>query len=162
MINKKGSLPLELILVVVVLFGFGLIAFLAKDIMTDVNTEIQADASISADAKTQSANMTTRIPTIFDAGFILIFILLWIAVLVFGYQIDTYPIYFIVALILLVISIGIALAIESSYTDLLEDDTFSSMPNDFPLTNFILSRLGLVITIMGASLLIVLYGKIRQ
>jgi hypothetical protein len=161
MTSKKGSLPLELLVVIVVLFGFTIMAFLGKNIIDDLNTDIQSDADMSAQAKSTSSSMATRLPSIFDAGLALIFILLWIAVLILGFQIDVQPAYFVVALIFLIIVIGIAFLIDNAYTEVIGDEIFSSMPTYFPMTNFIMDKLGIIIALMGGSLLIVLYGKMR-
>ena len=161
MLYKKGSLPLELLVIVVLLFGFVLFAFLGKDIADDLNTDIQADNDISARAKTTSASMTTRLPTVFDGGFVLIFILCWIGVLILGYNVDISTGYMVLAIILLVITIGIAMFIDNAYSDMLEDDDLSTMPVSFPMTNFILDNLFLFVAAMGGSLIMVLYGKMR-
>ena len=158
-LNKKGSLPLELLLIIVLLFGFALVIFISKNIVTDLNTDIQADPDLSTAVKTNSANMSNRFSSIFDAGFILMFILCWIAVLFFAYNIDTYPAFFIISIVFLVIVLMIANAIQSGYADFLTDSDFTSMATSFPMTNFILSNLTLVIAVMGVSLIMVLYGK---
>jgi hypothetical protein len=161
MIHKKGSLPLELLVVVVLLFAFGLMIFLSKNIVDDLNADIQSDSDLSADAKSNSQSLTTRLPTVFDGAFVLIFILLWIGVLVLGYQVDISPAYFVLAIILLLVTVGIAMLIDNAYTDSLTDSDFSDMATSFPMTNFILDKLGVVIAVMGGSLLIVLYGKMN-
>ena len=157
--NKKGSLPLELLLVLVILFGFALIVFISKTLVDDINTDIQADTDISQVAKTNSANMAARLPTIFDAGFVLLFVLMWIAILFFGYNIDTYPAFFIISIVFLIIVIMIASNIESGYNEFMTDSDFSSMSTSFPMTNFILTHLTVTIAIMSVSLIMVLYGK---
>ena len=159
--NKKGSLPLELFAIIIVLFGFGIIAFMSKDILDDLNTDIQADPDLSNQTKSTTQSLTTRLPSVFDGAFILIFILLWIAVLVLGYQIDIMPVYFVLAIILLIIAVGVAMAINNAYTEFIGDSEFTLMPTYFPMTNFILDNLAVVIAVIGTSLMIVLYGKMR-
>lgn len=157
--KKRASAPLEILFFIVLLFGFGIIAFVSKDVIDGLNTEIQSDTELSASAKNISSSLTTRLPTIMDGGFILIFALLWIALLVSAYLIDVQPIFMVVSIIFFVISIVIGIGINDAYNEIILDSQFSTMPTYYPATNFILSNLVLVVGIVGFSLILVLYGK---
>ena len=159
--GKKGSLPLELLVVVIVLFAFGLFIFLGKTLIDDLDADVQADPDLSAQAKSTSSTLKTRLPNVFDGGLALVFVLLWIGILIMGYMNDVSGGYFILAVILLAITIGIAMMIDNAYSDVISDEDFNDMPTYFPMTNFILDNLALIIAVMGGSLLIVLYGKMN-
>lgn len=152
---------LDVVTIIVVIFVFALVAWIGYTFLKDINTDLQADADLSADAKAVSSNITTRFPAIFDAGFMLILFLLWVAILISSYLIDTNPVFFMVSIIVFAIAILVAMAVNSGYSEMLTDSDFSSFSTDFPMSHFILNNIVWVTLIVGLSIGVVLYGKNR-
>jgi hypothetical protein len=159
--NKKGFTIGDTLMVLLVVFVFVIAMFVGKLVVDDLNADIQADSDISAEAKAASNDLTVRYPALFDGAVVLIFVLLYILVLVASYQIDTYPIFFAVTLILLAFAIIAGMFVQDFYTDIIGDAVFSGIENSFPMTNFLLSNIVMVILVVGFSVAFVLYAKSR-
>lgn len=159
--NKKG-LGLEILFIIVIVFAMALVVFMGKSLVDDLNTDIQNDADFSAEAKAVSSDVQSRYPAIMDAAVIFLYIMIWIAILISAYVIDTHPVFFIVSLIVIVITLIVSLSISDGYTDIVADGDFSTMPDTFPMINFLLSNLFALTIVQGFSVIIVLYGKYRQ
>jgi hypothetical protein len=157
----KKKAQLELLFMIAVLFMIGLVAFVGYRMFTEINTDMQADNTISAEAKAASSSLYSRFPSIFDSGFIFVFVIIWISILVSSYFIDSSPAFFIISLILFAFTIVVALGLNEGYEAILQDSEFSTYNTVFPMTNYIISNLPLVAVIVGFSILIVLYAKAR-
>ena len=155
--NKRGQV--EVLFLIVVAFAFALTIFIGYKFINELNTNIQTDGDATAEAKAASLNATSRYPNIFDGGFIMFFILVWIAILVSAWFIDTSPIFFIVSLIVFVFTLIVSFALTDVYTEFLTDADFLGFNTTFPMVNFVLSNLGVFCLVIGFSLIVVLYGK---
>lgn len=160
--NKKGNVASGSITIIILVFAIALFSFAGYNIMKDLNSEIQSDADMGTTAKNTSQNLTTRMPTIFDGGIMLLFVLLWIGTLVSAYLIDTSPVFFIVSVIVFVIVLIFAFALGNVYDELILDAEFSDVPTDFPMTNFLLGNIKIMIVVVGFSIMMVLYSKFRS
>jgi hypothetical protein len=157
--HKKGQL--EVLFLIVIAFAFALTVYIGYKFINDLNTNLQSDGDMTAEAKAASLAVTSRYPSIFDAGVIMFFSLVWIAILVSAWFIDTSPIFFIVSLIVFVFTILVSFALSDVYSEFLLDADFVGFNTAFPMINFILGNLGLFCLVVGFSLMVVLYGKSR-
>ena len=157
--SKKGQT--EVLFLIVIAFAFALTIYIGYKFINELNNEIQADADSTTEAKAASLAVTSRYPTIFDAGFIMFFVFVWIAILVSAWFIDTHPIFFIVSIIVFVFTIIVALALTETYTEFLLDADFVGFNTTFPMINFILNNLALFTLFIGFSVIVVLYGKAK-
>ena len=65
----------------------------------------------------------------------------------------------VVSVILLAIVLFLGAMISNAYDDIVGDDDFSSFTTNFPMSNFVLAHLVQFILAIGATIIIVLYGK---
>lgn len=157
--NKRGQM--DVLFIVVILFALALVVFIGNKFLGELNTAIQTDSDSTAEAKAASADITARYPAIFDAGFIMFFVLVWIAILISAWFIDTTPMFFIAALIVLAFTVIVGISLNEAYSELITDSEFNTVNTTFPMIHFILNNLALVTIIVGFSVLVVLFGKAR-
>jgi len=160
--RKKGSIGLETLFLIVVVFAMALTVFMGKSLVDDLNADIQGDSDFSAEAKAVSLDVQTRYPLVMDGAVIFLYVMVWIAILISAYVIDTHPVFFIVSLIVIVITLIVALSISDGYTELMTDADFSTMPTSFPMIHFLLSNLFILTVLQAFSVAVVLYGKYRS
>lgn len=159
--NKKSNAVVETITVLVVLFVFAFAAIYGFRIMSTLNEEIQADADFSTEGKEIMDSTTASYPSWFDGGFLFVFILLWIAVLIGAFWIDTHPIFFIVTILLLMFIMYLGMVLSNNYTEVMESDDMITYSDQFPITNFIFNNMFIVVSAVGVSIALVMFAKMR-
>lgn len=159
--NKKGNAIIEWIFIIIVVFIFGLIVLLNFDWYDEVYPEMVADLQENG-AINESIEaldtVHTDFPVVFDGLVLFVLVGLWIAVLVGAFLIDVHPVFFVVAVFILVISLIIALVLNNGVQDLLDDDVIS-VEDSFPITIWIFNNLFIISCVVSFSILIVLFGK---
>ena len=159
---KRGNSVVDSILFVVIIVVFAIIIVIGYKVLSDLNAEIQADEDMDVNAKAVSSTITTKYPKVFDAGFVLAFVLLWIVVIVASFNLPTHPIYFGVSLFLMVFVVFIGGALANFYDDITTDDDLSSAATEFPMINWIMEHLLHLTIVITASIMLTLYGKNRM
>lgn len=149
----------DILLVMIVLVAFAMISIFGHQTFSLINDDIQSDADLSTTAKTTSSNLEARYPATLDGAFAIMFVLFWIFLIVSSFLIDSHPIFFIISIILLLGAFVVAMVLSNSYQELMSDSDISSFGDQFPITNFIIGNLLLVVIAIGFSVVIVLYGK---
>ena len=157
--SKKGFFG-PAITIVIALFIMGLLAIVSYNIFTDLNSDIQADADISTDAKAMSSSLHARFPSTMDGAFLFVFILLWILLLVSIWFFDSNPLFAIIVLIVLIILL-IAAGMFSNFWEEMATTTDFDFASSFPSTYFILNNFLLVMSVVSISAFITLYMKSR-
>lgn len=157
--HKKAQI--EVLFIIVILFCFALVIFIGHKFINELNDAIQNDGDSTAEAKAASQDATARYPSIFDAGFITFFILVWVAILVSAWFIDTNPMFFIASILVFGFTLIVAFGLNEAYTEFITDADFITVSSTFPMINFIIGNLGLITAAIAFSVIIVLYGKSR-
>lgn len=159
--NKKGNAVSDTLLVVVVLFIFSIMAVVSYNIYHDLNTQLQADDTISNTTKETLQDLDDSYPDMFDQAIGIALVLFWIFALGSSLFIDTHPLFFIVSLVLLVSILFVAGVMANTYEELVQDTDLGTGYTEFPITNWIFSHyveLGIIIMF---TIGIALYGKSR-
>ena len=112
---KRGNLFLDLMMVMLVLTGMAIIGFVAYNVLSDLNTDIQNDPDLGTRTKNVSSTLSANFPTFMDGAFLLTFILLWIFLIVSSVLIDTHPMFMVVTIILLLFAFGIVMMVGNSF-----------------------------------------------
>lgn len=159
--SKRGNTALDVILVLVALFGLAIFSVIGFVIFNDINTDLQAEADLSTTTKTTVSDLNTRYPSFMDGAFILALILLWALVVVASFNIDTHPIFFIFMVILLGVLLFVGAEVSNVFQDITADTEYNSAMDSFPMTSFVMNNLLMFIIAIGASSLLALYGKSR-
>ena len=146
------------ILIIVVVAGIVMMAFYKP--ATEINEEFQKDTTIDQSAKDTMQVTMNKYPSFFDGLLLTMLILLWIAVLVSAFMIDSHPAFFVVSLLLLIVLMIAGAIIGNGLEEISGDSAMSSA--SFPITTYIFSHFLLVLFIVGMSLMLVIYAKSRS
>lgn len=157
--SKRGQLAAELLFLVIFLMAMGLTLILSHKTQTDINTEIQADPTMNAEAKASMQTVTTNYPSTWDNGMVILIVLFWVFLLVSAYYIDTHPVFFIINLVIIIILLSVVIIIANAYTDVTGDADLATYAADFPKLAFLMSHIIILITVMALSTGVVLYAK---
>ena len=160
--GRKGNVAIDVIIIIIILFGFALAGIFTNMITADMNTAIQADTSISAEGKTLMQEHTASFPNLVNDLFLFIFIGLWLVMLITAWYADTNPIFLIFTIILLTIVTVVGMNISNTYQEIIADVDVMTSADMFPNINLIMSNLATVIVVIGFSVVLVLFGKSRS
>ncbi len=159
--SKKGNVALDLIILIIVIFSFATAGVFLNLMMSEMNTSIQNDTSISVEGKALMQEKTTGFPILVENLFLLIFFGLWVVMLITAWFADTHPIFFIFTAILIVFVTIIGMNVSNTYQEITADAALTASADMFPNINFIMGNLGVVLLVMGFSVIMVLFGKSR-
>lgn len=157
--KKKGSTPLDVLVGVIMFLAFAVTAVFAFKVLSEINTEIQADDDLGNFTKQNMAGVTTHFPSYMDNAFLMMVILFWIFIIVTSFFIDTYPVFFIISFLFLVFVFIIGMYLSNTYEDIMSDGDISTFADSFPKINWIMSHLLLVIMVIGVSSALALYAN---
>lgn len=157
--SKKGNFLLDTMLVVVILIALGLVGVIAYQIMGDVNTELQQDDDLSDLSKERLQEVEDYMPPVLDGLYVFAFILLWVFLLVSSYFLNTHPIFFLVVVLVLSVVIFVGASLSNFYQDFIAEEDVAIAASSFPMSNFIISNIALVIVAIGFSVAFTLYAK---
>ncbi len=72
--SKRGNSPLELITIILIITALAIGSIFAMKVFDDVNTDIQADDSMGADAKAISSSLYSKYPSTLDSAIMMAFV----------------------------------------------------------------------------------------
>lgn len=159
--SKKGNVALDAMFYFLGVIVFIVIAVTGYYIFGEMNNEVQSDADMATEAKTQMSNINTGYPIWFDYGVATIVGLLWILVLVASFFVDTHPIFFIVSIFVLMIVIFAVYSVMGGIDDFFADADIATAYAAFPISSFIIDNIEKLVALIGFSIAIVLYGKYK-
>lgn len=150
----------DIIIIAVVLFAVGITSFFAVDIGHRVNTNLLAintiNQSTTATAVITSAdtaiNMTDYIYLAFFIGF-------FISIIIFGWIVGGQPILAPIYFFVLVLFTFVAVILQEVYKDIAQNPQVIGSIANMPITNFILSNLGMFMAIFGLIGIVIMYAK---
>lgn len=160
--NKKGNAVTDSLTVMIVLFIFGIMSITAYMTFDSINTDIQAAPDLDPVSKQTSQNLYNNFAPTLDAAFLMAFVLFTIFAIVSVFFLDTHPVYFILAVVLLFAVFIVGGFLANAWDDIMSDDTLAPYANDFRASSFIMGNLleslgGIVVLI-----LISLFAKFRS
>jgi hypothetical protein len=159
--NKRGQgLFITLIFGIVVLFALGLIWVTSFFTQSLLNTQIQAEPSLSNESKAVMQEQTNAMPSVFDSGVGFVMVLIFIITMGMAYKAPSNPV-LLIALLLVIVALGVVGMIFSNVWDnVMSDSSLSNYAVSFPITNFLLTNfLVVVLVISFMSLGMYLFGS---
>lgn len=158
---KKGNAVIDTVLVLVVLFVFGMFVILGQYLFTVMQNDGLAEIfETSPDANQTFQENRTRYPTLFDSLFITLLVIIWILTIVASFMIDSHPIFFIVTIILLFFVFISAMFMSNIWDDWVGTDAdIEAAADNFPMMNLVMDNFLLFIIFIGGSIALALYGK---
>ena len=143
--------------------GFIMIAIIMNSIISEENTNIQADAEFGTKAKQVMANATSQYPILMDGGFLFLLFGIWSWLIVSAMFIDTHPVFFFIGILAMILLVLLGANLANIYDDFINDDAqLSTTAAQYTKTNFIMNHFLETILVIIFSVSIVLFGKNRQ
>lgn len=159
MAYSKGQVGLELLVLIIILFVLAITVIYGYQIATDINNDIQADDTLSTQAKATTQSVTTNYPSTMDNGFIIFLVFFWVALLVSSFLIDTHPIFFIISIFILIFVFVAAMIIANSYEEFTADAEIATFASAFPKMNWVFNHFLTVMIVIGLTMGAALYAK---
>lgn len=145
----------------IAIFFLTVIFFLVLLVVWNAFSEIPNFWDQSSIGLTIRSNAQAGINT-FDFILLICYISLHLGILVTAFFLRSYPIFFLVGLILAIILPMVAAPISNVYTDsIITDSNLSTYAADIPITNYVMEKLPLFEIIWSIITLIVLFGFTR-
>ena len=160
--GKKGNAIVEglTILIVCVIFAIG--GVFANMIFDDLNSGIQSDDEMGTVAKETTGNLYSKFPTLIDNLFLFLFSMFVVFVMVSVFMVDTHPIFFIIAIILLISVFIAAIFIGNAYNELASDPEVAPYANAMPYMSFVMRHIVEMIIAVGFITSILLFVKMKN
>jgi hypothetical protein len=125
------------------------------------NDEIQASSVFSDDTKAVTQNVTNRLPSYWDNGFLLLIVIIYITILIFIWFIDIHPA-FLVLTIISAILLAVVGGIMNNITEtMIKSESLATTTANFPILVFFAEHFGIVTFVMILGVLIVMFAKWR-
>lgn len=159
--GSKGNAAIEVLTVIIVLTIFAIAGIFGYQVVDEMNTDIQDDSEASADTKAISGSIYERYPGLLDGMFLFVFIGFTLFVLASAFFIDTHPIFFIVAVVLLISALVVAIFVGNSYNEIMSDSTISTYANEFTFMHWIMTHILEISIAIGFFTIIILFAKLR-
>jgi len=87
-------------------------------------------------------------------------VLLFVSTVVFSYLIGAYPVFFIISIVLVIVLLFVGGLLSNAYEDVMADSTISA--SAFPITNWVMTNLLVVVLVFAIGIGLALYGSNRQ
>lgn len=156
--SKRGNVAIEVTFIVVVLFVIALVGLFSFQILDNMIPDLD-EAIDNPNATAIYTNYHDRNPAWFDSAFLLMVILFWIGAMASAFFIDTHPVFFMVSVVLLIVTMVVGGFLANTYIEIAGD---SGVGGEFPLTSFVYDHfIGFILGI-SASILLVLYAKVSR
>lgn len=149
--NKKGWFDIVLV-VIMLLFAFGLISMFIGNSFSSINDMIQDDADLSNSSKEISSSLNGRYDNIMDGAFALVFILLLLLCLFVSYQSANNPFFKVVAIVIMILLVVASLVLAATYSEISDESDLADF-SSYQFTNWVLSNFGLVSLVIIASMI---------
>lgn len=150
----------DIALITIVLFILGLIIVFVVKVNHEVNGRLLEQPSINSTSEAVDIVEKQDVNTdLMDYVFLCVFIGFFFGVLVVGWIVSGHPGFSVFYFLLLIIFVFVALMFQFAWTDFTANVALVSTLARLPITNFILSNLGVMMTIMGLAGLATTYAK---
>ena len=159
--NKKGQTYLDILIIVIILVGgaMGLLFVnMAQSSIVDEMLQTETfDNSTRGGEVLQ--NFDSNFAASFDNGFLIMFIIFWIFIIVSSLFIDSNPIFLIISIFLIIIMLVVIAVLSNAYEQIMINDNIYTFASAFPKMNYIMEHLVMFVAFIALSGLIATYGK---
>lgn len=99
---------------------------------------------------------------VFDLGLVGFNVFFWIVGIVLALMTRSHPVFAIPSFFVLAISGFVSMQLSNMYAAIVNTSAFSGVANSFPALNAFMGQYGTVVLVMGAVLIVFLFGKRRS
>ena len=160
-ISKKGQSD-NLVLVIVAFFTLSIAILPAFFILDSFNTEAQSMTEFNNSAGTNLQNVVDAYPAIWDGAAALVLVLLFAALLVSAFLVDSQPIFLVFSIPLFLLTMLVAGFLANVWDAFRTSEPLQPLADQFTIIPFVFENYIIVFSIMGLISLGVLFAKIRS
>jgi glucan phosphoethanolaminetransferase (alkaline phosphatase superfamily) len=159
--NKKANTIGALILFIVIIVACAFVWILSYSVFGNIQPDILEDLSMNESKTIINEDIGTRYPHWADGAFAIVFAGIWIVGLASALTKDEHPLFFGVMMFVLLFLIIAGAILGNFYEEFFQDEEFTGLTANFPITNWILTHMLEVGIIVGLSILLTMYAKNR-
>jgi len=159
--SKRANAILDGVAFIVVMFAIAIVFFVGKYTSDNVNTDIQANMDLTEQARNISADLNNRYVSTFDSGFVVIFFMLWLTLIIASFRVGTSPIFFAISVFAMIFVLILAAIFGNTYEELANDPEFAAVSQQFTLQSFIMSHLFETFMVVAFTAVLALYMQSR-
>jgi len=158
--SRKGSIN-DWFVIPVILFVFALIILVGYKLMTDLNTEFQANPDLATESKTIMQDNKNAYVNVFDKSYLVVIIFLIIASIIGAIVIDTHPVIVAVALPLLVIALLFSAILGNTFASIIEAEDLAVVGSEFVVIPYVWNHIVQIMLFAITAIAIGLFAKVR-
>lgn len=158
--NNKGTV-IDSVFYVVIIFALGILAVLGYKVYDAVNTHIQNLDTIPQVGKDVSQSFANKYVTIFDYGFLMALVFLFLATVVLGAMVDTTPILFYLSSFLTLIVIVLAAIFANVFDDFRDQSAMTAYAAQFTIIPFVFEHFVPIITVFLMTVAGITYMRVK-
>jgi len=160
--KKRSNVAFEIILIVSLLFVFAIVSMFTYSYFSNIMDDVTSDPDISATATAPAERFQVKYPTVFDTGYVIILVALWLGAIISAFQIDTYPIFIGISVFALIVVLIVPPILGNAYEETFADDTSSGLTDTFPAMYYIMTHILEISIFIGLSVIVALYAKSKM
>jgi len=157
--SKKGNVLLESFFIIIVLVALAFVTIGGYIASEEIQGFLEEDDQLAPEALVIATDINDRYDNTMDGIFAWVLGILWVIVVILSFFVDSHPAFYIVSIVLLVGLLIAAGYISNAYEEFENDPGLSVYIGDFPMMNYIMNNLLLVIAVLGGSIALSLYAK---
>lgn len=159
--KKKGYIG-DIALYICLIFLIGIALVVIWYMLSNINTAIQASDGFSSGSKSIVSNFSGRFTKIYDAFFVFMIIGLFICILIFGFSIQSHPVFAMFALVMGIFLTIASIYLANAYHNTMGSGELSSYASQFTMMNVIMPKMPHIVLIFTIVFIVILYAKTRS
>lgn len=159
--KKKASLLDNFFLVIILLVSATTI-ILVFTMFSKINDKIQESPDISIQGKEIMQNGNNKFVGLFDGLFLVVFVTMAIAAIIFASQINTSPLFFPLAIIMYILLIIVSAIVGNVFYKIVADPTLNPYALEFTIIPFFFNNIVKIMLGLAILMGIVMYARQQQ
>jgi len=159
---KKGNAVLDSLVIVFFLMAVLIASISLMPSINEVKDDIVNDYSFHQESKDIATDLTTEYNGFWDNTLVFIFAMLWFFGIISAFFIDSHPIFFLVAIILLFIVFYVTGIMANETVALVNEGDNADYITHYSKSLWIMEHMVEIVIVMSLSFSIVLYSKFRS
>ena len=160
MLNKKGGIQ-DLLVIPIFIFITIVSLFVAHELYIEIVPELQEFTEFNSTTHQEIFQSTDSLLVSYDYIFLAILMAMTLGMIAVSITIPTSPIYFMIYIMLMVISVTISGALANGYYEFTRSAEFLAIKGSFPIADFIMNHFPLYVMAIIIIAAVVLYAKVQ-
>ncbi len=160
--NKKGSAIIDVLLLLVVIFGFAIATIFGLKIANEFNWQYQNSSVITENqSKEVVQDSIDRYVPLMDGIFMFLFIGFAMAGLISAFFVDSHPAFFIISIILLCFIALLGAILGNAFEDLTDNTDLAAETNQFGFIPFVFDNILTIVIGVIFLMMIAAFAKFK-